>query len=472
VDTRNEGGAKTYALVTFMVILIGFSYSFFAISIQPRVSEIGVDQFWLYETLPLLYWIGLIMSTIGIFSMIRFLKKSDALYPFLFIFSSVLLMINLRMVWPVISKTPVLYEPDANNYITVVNSWLKSGIDFGVEGNYQHDYPLSFLIAFISIKLGIPMDIFFRFSPLFIYTIDAIILYLLYHEIAPERRLANYIAIFLFSLSSLGYWTSVHYCPDLVGTVFYLLSLFLCVKYVRKTTWKTKIFLLIPLSIFLLILSHHLSTLYLALTLLGLSFSMRLNQSTEIKKKWILFFVSGIYTYTLWFAYGSLVYPSFFNIYVYLQYSGSPITLAIESTLFDNLTFVIYPAFVFMLFAYGILKGIKVKRGLFSIEFYKRLLSGKVPTISDTSITYFTGYIFVAILFVLGFGIPNSYPLRVLEVLLIGIYPIAGQTFIQMYNANPSRKLKAILFCITIFVMLTSVYRYNRQIQRRATAAI
>lgn len=444
---------------------MGFLFSYFSLVTHSGISEIRSGEFWIEETLPFLYWIGIIVIATSIFLLIRFPRKR--FYPFLFVISCALLMICLRMVLPVISASPVLYEPDTNNYITVVSSWLKSGIDFGREGNYQHDYPLAYVFAFFFTKLGVPIDVFFRFAPLFVYTINIIILYFLYCEITFENKRISSGAVFLFALSSLGYWMSVHYCPDLIGTVFYLLSLYLCVKFAGKHRWEITAVLPACTSIFLLILSHHLGTLYLTLTLLGLSLSTGLNKSPEIKEQWIKFFVLGIYTYTLWFAYGSFMYPSFFNIYVYFQFSGSPVSLAQNATLFDNITFAIYPAFILVLFVYGFLRGLNIKK----ISDLTKLFTNIRMTTGDPGIlkSYSIGYIFLFVFLIVGFILPTVQSFRLLEVLLIGVYPISSQALVNLYGTNHSRKMKVLLFSISILVMLTSVHRFYREIQKRVT---
>jgi len=458
-----------YLLFIVIGIGLGFAYSLLFLLIHPSIFEIGAGEFWIEETLPLVYWIGMIVVTTSIFLMMRFL--GNASYSFLLVLSSAILMIGIRMVFPIISASPILYEPDAYNYITVVDSWLKSGVDFGKAGNYQHDYPLAYLLAFFFTKLGVPIDVFFRFAPLFVYAIDIVIMYFIYNEVSFENKKVSSAAVFLFSLSSLGYWVSVQYCPDLIGTVFYLLSLYLCVKFVRKHTWEITAIIPVCISIFLLILSHHLSTLYLTLTLLGLSLSTGMNKSPGVKEKWIKFLVLGIFTYTLWFAYGTLMYPSFFNIYVYFQFSGSPISLAKSATLLDNITFAIYPAFILVLFAYSFAKEFKIRKWSLTSFFEGLKNIGLNMEGSGILPIYSFGYIFVAVFFVIGFMLPLTFPLRVLEVLLIGMYPLSSQTLLKIYSANPSRKrkLQIIIYCVLIFVMLTSIHRYYRQIQGRVT---
>jgi len=431
--------------------------------------EIGINEFWIEEILPYVYWIGIIVITTSVFLMMRLLENTS--YSSIFLLSCALLMISLRMVFPIISVSPILYEPDAHNYITVVSSWLNSGIDFGGEGNYQHDYPLAYVFAFFFTKLGISMDAFFRFAPLFIYAIDIILLYLLYNEITSGNKRTSCGAVFLFSLSSLGYWVSVHYCPDIIGTVFYLLSLYLSLRFAGKRGLKITTVIPVFISIFLLILSHHLGTLYLTLTLLGLSLLTGLNKSPEIKGQWLRFFILGVYTYSLWIAYGLFMYPSFFNIYVYLQFSGSPISLAQGATLLDNITFAVYPAFIFVLFAYSLLRVLKIEKWNLT-SFFQGLRDIRTDVEGlGASPVYSIGYIFVAILFVIGFVVPNTFPLRVLEVLLIGMYPISSQTLLKVHSVNPSKKKKLLIllvYCIVISVMLTSFHRYYRQIQGRA----
>lgn len=449
----------------FMLLVVVFAVVLTFCSISSiSLDEMGTGEFFVESILPLTYWVGISTIVGTTFFMMRFLENKH--FRLLFIFSSILLMTCIRMVFPLTFTSIPAFEPDVSIYINVVNSWINSGADLGYEGNYHHDYPLSFILAYVFTKFGVSVEAFFRYAPFFVYAIDLFLVYKLTAEVSSDSRYGA-VSAFLLSFSSLNYWMSVHYCPDLVGTLFYLLSLYLVYMFVKKGEMNIRTLLPVLLSIFMLILSHHLSILYFVITLFGLSFAAWfLKSPLKGKERWFLLF--GVYAYTLWFVYGSFMYPSFFNVYVYFQGFTSPSSLAQQASLLDNATFAVYPLFIFALFSLGLLKLFEVKNlsdvvGL-PKKFWK-LRSGEIRV--PEMLTYSLGFIFVAFLFLAGFVIPATFPLRVLEVLLVGVYPLSSQLVVKSTSGNPSRKKTILMLVILMVVVMMGVHRYYRQIQRR-----
>jgi hypothetical protein len=425
----------------------------------------GSGEFFFEKLVPLSYWIGVIVVFSATFLMIRYLE--DKSFRVLFIFGSILLMTAFRMVFPSTFTTVTGYEPDASNYINIVSSWATSGLNFGVAGNYQHDFPLSFLIAFAFVKFGVPVETFFRFTPLFIYAIDIILVYALVTEVT-DNPVYGAVGGFLLSFSSLSYWITVHYCPDLVGSLLYLISLILVYRFVKKGVLTVQSIMPVLVTIFMLILSHQLSTLYFIVTMFGLSLSTWfLKSPLKGKEKWFL--LLGIYTYTSWFAYGTLVYPSFFNIYVYFHgFTASPQTLSVRAGVLDNVTFVIYPMLMFGLFLIGILQLISHIRSYINIlKWPMRLQELRTKIKLPEAFVFSSGFVFVAALFIVGFGIPAVFPLRVLEVFLIGTLPFSSKTLAKLASANPSRKKTFLVLILMVVIVVLSIHRYYSQIQRR-----
>lgn len=449
----------------FMLAIVVFAFILAFASVFPiKITEMGSGEFFVESVIPLSYWVGIVIIAGTTFFMVRYL--GDKRFKVLFIFSAILLMISIRMVFPVIFTSIPAFEPDASNYINVVNSWANLGFDLGREGNYQHDYPLSFILAYIFTKFGVPTESFFLYAPFFVYGADLILVYLLASEVCSNGKYGA-VAAFLLSFSSLNYWITVHYSPDLVGTLFYLTSLYLVYKFVKKGEINIRTLLPVLLSIFMLILTHHLSTLYFIVTLFGLAFSTWfLNSPLKGKERWFL--LLGVYAYTLWFVYGTLMYPSFFNVYVYFSGFTSLSSLASQANLLDNATFAIYPLFIFGIFAFSLLQLSGVKRVSDIVRLPKkfwqiRASHAEVPEI----LTYSLGFFFVVLLFLAGFIIPATFPLRVLEVLLIGAYPISSVFTLKLASGNSSRKKTILMFVLLLVVVVTDVHRYYSQIQRR-----
>lgn len=463
VQLRSIREIIRHPIFMLSLVILGFVLAF--VFIFPiRIQQMGYGEFFVESILPLPYWIGVLIIAGTTFLMIRYLK--DKRFKVLFIFSSIILMISIRMVFPTIFTSVPAYEPDDTIYMNVVSSWVTTGLNFGLPGTYQYDFPMSFLIAFALVKFGVPVDTFFRVAPLFIYSIELIFLYLIVGEILPEDKRYAAVSAFLLSFSSMGYWITVHYCPDLVGSLFYLVSLYLSIRFAKKGEWNVKAVSPILLSIFVLILSHHLSTVFFTVTMFGLSLSAWFFKTPKLKGKPISFLLLGVYTYTLWFAYGTLVYPSFFNVYIYFSGYGSVSSLASAAPLLEIVAFAVYPIFILILSAPAFFELLKVRnlRDVFRLRSKLREATGEN---TKTSLLYSLGFVFVGLLFLVGFAIPATFPPRMLEVLFIGLSPLSSLTLTKIACANPSKKKMVLMFVLVLFVTLVDIHRYYSEIQRR-----
>jgi hypothetical protein len=458
-----------HPLFMLAVVIAAFLVAFTSVLSEPKVQQMSSDPFFIFQIIPVSYWIGLSVIVCTLFFMIPHLKEKR--FRVLFVFSSILLVICFRMVFPIVFNTIPAYEPDAVHYMNIVNSWVTSGINFGMQGNYQYNFPMCFLVAFAFIKLGVPLDTFFRVAPFFIYALDIIFLYLVVEEVMPENKKKSAIpvlSVFLFSFSSLGYWVTVHYCPDLFGSLMFFWCLYLGVRFAKAGEWSVKSLLPVLVSLFILILSHHLSTLYLIVTFFGLSFSIWLFKSAQFKKGALAFFILAIYTSTLWLVYGSLIYPSFFNVYAYFSGFTSPTQQSAGAGLLNNLSFAIYPVFILALFAIEFFKILQIQNPQSLLKNVReKLREIRIRESGNTLLVFSVGFILVFLLFVIGLVVPVLFGSRILEVLCIGLYPIAGQTLLKLTDGNSSRKKLALIFVIVLLVVLTDNFRYYLQIQRR-----
>lgn len=447
------------------ILIILLVISSFALATYPlstfELSKMGDASFFFETVTPFPYWIGL-ATILGIL-VYCFTYLEKQYYVPLFLSFSIVLMTLIRCVFPFIFESVIIYEPDSTSYISIVSGWVRTSVDIGVSGNYQHDYPLSFLIAFLFGKLGVSIELYYRFAPFFIYAINIILIYSIMLYLTTKPKIAA-LSSFLLAISPLNYWLSVHYCPDLLGSLFFLLSLFLIIRLVKNETTRLSYVIPVLISIFMLILSHHLSTLYFIVTTLGIAFCMWFFKS-QFKNKALFFLLIGIYAYTLWFVYGTLMYPEFFNVYSYFSQSGSAVTLARQANLFENLTFAIYPAFILISIVLYFKKTFGIKKILSLLKkplnlFKSETYGFKLPVF----LVYALGYIFVFALFFVGLVIPNIFAPRVLEVLLMGLYPLSATYLSEL---NLSRKKSIILFIIILIVIILGTHRYYSQIQGR-----
>jgi hypothetical protein len=432
-----------------------------------HVEKMGSNDLFIFQVIPPPYWVGIVLLVVALVLMIP--RLNEKYFKIIFLLATILLVISFRFVFPVVFTTIPAYEPDVIDYMKIVSSWVNSGVDFGVEGNYQHNYPLSFLFAFIFIKLGVPIDTFYRFAPFVIYGLNLLFLFLLVEAVMPKDKKKTalpYLSAFLLSFSSLGYWITVHYCPDLLGSLMFFVSLFFAIRFVKSDSWNLKYLLPVVVSIFLLILTHHLSILYLIVTLLGLSLSFWFFKPQEFKKGALALFILAIYSYTMWFLYGTLVYPSFFNVYVY--FSGFPSVTAQSASagLFTNIAFAVYPLFIIGLFVIEFARVLQIRNPMVLLKDLKaKIAEIRVAHSSNMLLIFTIGFSLVFGLFLVGFGVPVLFGSRILEVLCVGLYPLASQTLFNYANGN-SRK-QTIILVLVILVVITGIYRYYSQIQRR-----
>lgn len=499
------------------VVIVGFLIAFLSVFAIPRIESFPVDphtylvdfgnqiflpmdQYYLnndpfgsfiFKTIPIPYWFGISIIFCALFFMIP--RLSEKRFKSILVFSSIMLMIAFRMVFPILFTTVGVpiggtdrvggYAPDTSNYdiqtnpgsripigyMVTVENWVNYRFDFGVDGNYQHDFPLSFLVAFAFVKLGISTDLFFRVAPFFIYAFDAMFLYLIIKEIMPKNKKDSIIpalSVFLLSFSSLNYWITLHYSPNLFGTLMFFLSFYLVIRFAKSRDWSLKNLIPILVSLFLLILSHHLSTLYLIVTLFGFALSVWFFKPKLFKKGPLVFFLLAIYTYTLWFFYAEIVYPKFFQFYSLSTSGQSLVKSSLLAGLLPNLTFVIYPTLILVLFAIEFFRILQIRNPLSLLKGLREKLREIRVLGSDNNFLVFSaGFIFILLLFIVGLGIPNLFGQRIFEVLCIGLYPIASLQFIKLIEGSSSRK-KLLMLAILLFVVLTGIYRYYNVIER------
>jgi hypothetical protein len=436
-----------------------------------KIEAMGAGDFWVNQIIPIPYWICLVVLIIVTVSMIPRLNEKN--YRVAFVFSSLLILVTVRMAFPTIFTTIPAYEPDTTRYMDVVNNWIGHGVYFGTPGAYQHDFPLSFLIAYSFIKLGLPIELFWRIAPFAIYILDGLLIYVIVNEISQKRENIAAISVFIFSLSSLGAWVSVHYCPDLVGSLFFLLSLYLSLRIAISGDWNFKNTILLLSSIVLLVLAHHLSTLYFIVTLLGLVLVAKFFKIRPFGRAVPLLLIS-VFTYTFWFAYGNLMYNQFFNLANYFgDYGGYTAQVSQGTPLFIYCEYLAFPFFVICLSIYGFISLLKIPsvRSFFG---YFRLMKKPLSLInqvrekiSDSLLIYNFGNILNIGVFFLGFVVSVIFNDRVLEILFIGFYPLASVTVLKCLGPKPSKKRILLIMLLFILIALVDVTRYYSAQQRR-----
>lgn len=166
------------------------------------------------------------------------------------------------------------------------------------------------------------------------------------------------------------------------------------------------------------------------------------------------------------------MYPSFFDVYTYFSGFTSVTTQSAGAGLVVNLNFAIYPVFIFVLFAIEFLKVLQIQNppSLFK-HVREKLREIRIRESGNTLLMFSVGFSFVFVLFVIGVGVPALFGTRILEVLFIGLYPLASQTLLNLAGGSSSRKRRVLIFVIVLLVFLGSLFRYYNQIQRRVILA-
>jgi hypothetical protein len=449
--------------LALIVAFIAFSIAF-SVIYPIKFQEMGTGDYWIEQVFPISYWIATITILVVAYLLIN--RLAEKRVRTIFIALSILLMISIRMVFAITFTSVPIYEPDTSSYMTAVSTWATQGLNFGIPGLYQHDYPLSFLLGYLFVKLGLTVDLYFRIAPIVIDAIEIVLVYLIIREVVPNDRKYAAFSVLLLAISPMSAWATIHYCPDLMGTLFFMVSLLLTIRFAKKGEWSLKAVLPVTISVILLILSHHLSTVYFIVTLLGLALATLFFRNPEIKGKALSFFLIAIFTYTFWFVYGSYEYPNFFNVYVYFSGFGSITAQATQTPLLINAEYALYPAFILVLSLFGLFQLFKISkvRELMHIRSKLRQVKGEN---GNLLMVYSVGFVLILFLFILGLAVPVIFAPRVLEVLLLGLYPVASLFIFKLMETNPSRKKTILLLVLLIFITIISIHRYYNAMQRR-----
>lgn len=460
--------AKNASALIIIVSVLGLVLSLTS-SMSIQVAEMGETQFFLFEMMPLLYWIGLIITVIPPALGLLFLR--DKINPLIILASCICLVISMRLTFPGPFPNPVTFSNDNAFYMGILRPWLSTGLDFGVEGRYQHDFPLSFLISFAFLKLGVSLPVFFRWAPTVVFAINFVLSYLIFKEVfSKDRAIIASIAVFLFASSTLKYFLGANYCPSLIGATFLLVSFYFTLQFYKKG-WSIKAAAPAIAATILLVISHHLSIVYFVVLVFGMAFAARFFQGKDNQGAELRLFFIAIFTYTFWWAYGHFLYPSFFNTYVFTPSPSGTISRVGGLTGFDLVAFVIQPLLISILFLFGILRYLNINSLSQLVGFVKvvptYIVNVRQLKLEKSNDLLFYTFSFSAILVLLvgSFVATNLYSDRVLDVFLFGLYPLAANAMMRLSEGR-SRKVKVLFAIIFVLLIITSTYRYFRENQR------
>ena len=210
-------------------------------------------------------------------------------------------------------------------------------------GSSYNEFPVLYLInAFAHWLTGLDVIIIMpKLTPIF-GGLSVLVFYFIVNELTENKKIAILSSLFFAVMPFHVYQTS-HASPLTLGHFFIMLSLYFFIKFRKKTIY------LIPLliSTVLLIMSHHLSTYFYLITIIGIIFIENVcskNKTSTYKKDILYSYVLTGLTFTYWALVAKTVYYNF-------MVSGfSFFGVRIESVFIIILFFILLT----LLFTYGI----------------------------------------------------------------------------------------------------------------------
>jgi len=462
--------AKNVALDVFLMlslVVIGFLMTILSLTLYTRVTPSSSFGASIEGVVPPWYWLGIALMIVAISFMLARLEVKRLRLPFLI--SCILLIFSMRSALAILSPFPYVQDTWGEIYITL--SWRKYGL-FSPEGlrffnsGTVRGWPASFVLAYFFTNVGIPVYSFYKWAPTVITILDLIAIYLLFKELANEK--VGMVSAFLFTLLNTAGFFPLHYCPQTLGALLYLVAMYAIVR-----AYKTrKIKNLVPaiLSIFGLVLVHHMSTFFLGISLAGVYLSryfLTLQRKVREKSRWFPFTVNpdtfikfslpiSVFTFAVWYFYGFIVYQldaiTMLTKIMRLLITGQPEHVAgyfgryLQLSPLLQLSILIFPAFIFGIAAIFLLGRMWKKEPL---EGYLWLTLGWAGALTFA--------------FIIGNLLYGNYiePLRAQEILLVALFPASTLFLLRIFESHSlGQKVLITIILITVaFFSVLSVYR-------------
>jgi len=202
---------------------------------------------------------------------------------------------------------------DFGIYYGITKSVAESGVLFPSYtgwGSSYNEFPILYIInAFASWITGIDvLTIMPKLTPIF-GGLAVLIFYFVAYELTGNKKIALLCTLFFAFLPFHVYQTS-HASPLTMGHFFTMLSLYLFLKFRQNTKY------IIPLliSTMLLIMSHHLTTYFYLISLIGIVFfeNASVKEWTSTLKKDIFYIIiTSIFIFVYWALIAKTVYEGF-----------------------------------------------------------------------------------------------------------------------------------------------------------------
>jgi len=454
---------------TFMILSLvafGFLITLLSLTLYTSVTPSASFGESIEGVVPAGYWLGIAIMVVAICYTLTRLDAKKLRIPFLL--SCIMLIFSMRSALSILSPFPYVQDTWVGIYINA--SWRKYGI-LSLQGlkflssSYVRAWPASFILAYLITYAGLPFYTFYKWAPIMIFLMEVVVIYFLFKELANEK--IGMVSAFLFTLLNTDGFFPLHYSAQTVGALLYLVAMYAIVKAYK--TRKLKHLSLAFLSIFATVLTHHMTTLFLGLSLAGAYLSkylLRLQQKMR-EKKWLSFNVKldtfvkfslplSVFTFALWYFYGFIVYrvdatwmlteivrlltthqPRYQTGYYGRYLQLSPLS---------QLSILVFPAFITVTAAI-FLFGRMLRRE--TLEGYLWLTMGWAGALS--------------LAFIFGNLLYGNYiePLRAQELLTIALFPASASFLLRIFESESRYKkgLITITLIVVAFLGVFSIYR-------------
>lgn len=457
-------------IVILSLVILGFVIAILSLTLLVSITPSTIFGESIEGVVPTWYWFGIAIMIVAISYMLTRLDTKKLRIPFLF--SCVMLIISIRSVLAILSPFPSVSDTWGGIYVNL--SWLKygflspEGLAF-LQSGYVRGWPISFIIAHLTTYAGIPVYMFYQWAPTIIFILELVVVYFLFKELANEK--IGLVSAFLFTLLNTASVFTLHYSAQGLGGLFYLITMYSIVKAYK--TGKLKHLALALISIFAVILTHHMTTLYLGIGLAGIYLSkyfLGLQQKISNKNRWFSFKVNletfikfslplSVFTFALWYFYGFIVYhidatwmlteivrllttnePQYGAGYYYYYTIQPPMS---------KLAVLIFPAFIIGTATIFLLSRMLKKK---SLEGYQWLTMG------------WAGALILA--FIFGNMIYGNYidPSRSRELITLALYPASASFLLKIFESKSPYK-KALITVVLIIIAFFSVFSIYRGAQ-------
>lgn len=464
--TLNSLKTNRNVLVILIVVIFSFAVGIYSLSLINAGPSTDFGES-LENVLPAFYWASIAVMIVANVYMLQSSDLKRLRIPFLF--SCALLIFSMRSVLAILSPYPPV--PDTWGGIYITETWRKYGFfsseSFGFfSGGYVRGWPTSFILAYLITYEGVPVYTFYQWTPTILLVLDLVAVYFLFKELVNEK--VGMVSAFLFSLLNTNSFFPLHYCAQGLAALFYLVTMYTIVKAYK--TKKLKNLAFVFLGIFAIVLTHHMTTFYLGISLFGAfviryfpglrqklgeksdQLSLNVKLDTLIKVSLPL----SVFTFALWYFYGFIVYridaswmlteimrllithqPRYGAGYYYNYLMLSPL---------GKISVLIFPAFIL---------------GTAAITLFGKMLKKE----SLEGYLWFTigwgGMLILA--FIFGNTIYGNYvdPSRSREIIAVALFPASALFLLKTLESSSLAKKTMItaVFIVVAFFSVFSIYR-------------